>query len=154
MSPSFIRDSRGIIGVVLVKYKGIKLPTEINKDAEIVSEVRLVVKLKDELQIHHETYAKMLKISDLTEKERLRVKKEYNLDEKFYPTKSDINEGIARSIEKIKICQFICINSTLMRGNNLKWPELEAHKKIHEFIKTLDVNKLILDVNKESATRE
>lgn len=83
MSPSFIRTSRGIIGVVLVKYKSIKLPTAFDKNAEVVSEVMLVVKLKDELQVHYETYAKMLKISDLTEKERLRVKKEYNLDEKL-----------------------------------------------------------------------
>lgn len=154
MSPSFIRTSRGIIGVVLVMYKSIELPTEFDKNAEVVSNVMLVVKLKDELQVHYKTDVKMLKISDLTEKERLCVKKDYNLDEKFYPTKSDIDEGIARSIEKIKICQFICINSTLRRGNNLKWQELEVHNRIHKFVKTLDINELILDVNEEPTDRK
>ena len=74
MSPSFIRNSRGNIGVVLVKYKSIKLPAVFNKDAEIVSEVRLVVKIGSQLQIYYEKTAKILKLSDLTETERLSVK--------------------------------------------------------------------------------
>lgn len=154
MSPSFIRNSRGNIGVVLVKYKSIKLPTVFNKDAEIVSEVRLVVKIGNQLQIFYESTADILKLSDLTEKERLCVKKDYNLDEKFYPTKSDIDEGVARFIENIKLCMFKCVNSMLSIRNNPKWPEVEGHKRIHEFIKTLDINKLILDVNGEITNRK
>jgi len=62
MSPSFIRTSRGTIGVVLVKYKSIKLPTVFNKDAEVVSEVRLVVKIDNQLQIYYESTANILEL--------------------------------------------------------------------------------------------
>ena len=75
MSPSFIRDSRENIGVVLVKYKNIKLPAVFNNNAEVVSEVRLVVKIGSQLQIYYESTANILKLSDLTETERLSVKK-------------------------------------------------------------------------------
>ena len=74
MSPSFIRYSKETIGVVLVKYKSIELPAVFNKDAEIVSEVRLVVKIGNQLQIFYESTADILKLSDLTETERLSVK--------------------------------------------------------------------------------
>lgn len=75
MSPSSIRNSRGNIGVVLVKYKSIKLPAVFNKDVEIVSEVRLVVKIGSQLQIFYESTTKILKLSDLTETEQQLLRK-------------------------------------------------------------------------------
>lgn len=154
MSPSFIRDSRGIIGVELVKYKGIKLPTVFDKNAEVVSEVRLVVKIGSQLQIHYESIANILKLSDLTETERMKVKENYNLDEKFYPRRSEIDKGIKCSLDQINHCIFKCITGLMGYSCNIKWPEMEGRNKINEYIKTLEINKLILDVNKESVTRE
>lgn len=154
MSPSSIRNSRGNIGVVLVKYKSIKLPAVFNKDVEIVSEVRLVVKIGSQLQIYYESTANILKLSDLTETERLSVKENYNLDEKFYPRRSEIDKGIKCSLDQIKHCMFKCITGLMGYSCNIKWPEMEGRNKINEYIKTLEINKLILDVNKESVTRE
>lgn len=154
MSPSFIRDSRGIIGVVLVKYKGIKLPAVFNNNAEVVSEVRLVVKIGSQLQIYYESTANILKLSDLTETERLSVKKNYNLDENFYPMKSEIDKGKKCALDQIKYCIFKCITNLMRIKRNVKWPEEEGRKKLGKFVKGIEVGELILDVNEESATRE
>ena len=99
MSPSFIRNSRGHIGVVLVRYKSIKLPTVISSNAELVSEVRLVVKIGSQLQVYYESTDRILGISDLTETEQLKVKEYYNLDEKFYPTKFELNKGVSCALD-------------------------------------------------------
>ena len=154
MSPSFIRNSRGNIGVVLVKYKSIKLPAEINKDAEIVSEVRLVVKIGSQLQIYYESTANILKLSDLTETERLKVKENYNLDEKFYPRRSEIDKGIKCSLDQINHCIFRCITGLMGYSCDLKWPEVEGRNKISKFIREIGANSLILDVNKEFTDRK
>lgn len=154
MSPSFIRDSRGIIGVVLVKYKGIKLPAVFNNNAEVVSEVRLVVKIGSQLQIYYESTADILKLSDLTETERLSVKKNYNLDEKFYPRRSEIDKGIKCSLDQINHCIFRCITGLMGYSCDLKWPEVEGRNKISKFIREIGANSLILDVNKEFTDRK
>ena len=154
MSPSFIRDSRGIIGVVLVKYKGIKLPTVFDKNAEVVSEVRLVVKIGSQLQIHYESIANILKLSDLTETERMKVKENYNLDEKFYPRRSEIDKGIKCSLDQINHCIFKCITGLMGYSCNIKWPEMEGRNKISNFIEGTKTSSLILDVNKESTNRK
>lgn len=154
MSPSFIRDSRGIIGVVLVKYKGIKLPAVFNKDAEIVSEVRLVVKIGSQLQIYYESTADILKLSDLTETERLSVKENYDLDEKFYPARSEIGKGMKCALDQIKYCIFKCITNLMRIKRNVKWPEEEGRKKLGKFVKGIEVGKLVLEVNGEITSRK
>lgn len=154
MSPSFIRYSKGTIGVVLVKYKSIELPTVFNNAAEVVSNVMLVVKIGSQLQIYYEKTANILKLSDLTETERLSVKKNYNLDENFYPMKSEIDKGMKCALDKIKYCIFKCITSLMRIKRNVKWPEEEGRKKLGKFVKGIEVGELILDVNEESTTRE
>lgn len=125
MSPSFIRNSKGVIGVVLVKYKSIKLPAVFNKDAEIVSEVRLVVKIGNQLQIYYESTADILKLSDLTETERLSVKENYDLDEKFYPARSEIGKGMKCALDQINHCMSKCIAGLVRFDSDLKWPQKE-----------------------------
>lgn len=154
MSPSFIRNSRGHIGVVLVRYKSIKLPTVISSNAELVSEVRLVVKIGSQLQVYYESTARILGISDLTETEQLNVKEYYNLDEKFYPTKFELNKGVSCALDQLKNCIFKCTTGLMRIKSNVKWPEEEGRKKLGRFVKTLDINKLILDVNKELLDRK
>lgn len=154
MSPSFIRNSRGIIGVVLVRYKSIKLPTVISSSAELVSEVRLVVKIGSQLQIYYESTARILGISDLTETEKLNVKEYYDLDKKFYPRKSEIDKGMSCALEQINHCIFKCITGLMGIKGNTKWPEEEGRKKLGRFVNTLEIKKLILDVNEESTNRK
>lgn len=154
MSPSFIRNSRGIIGVVLVKYKSIKLPTMFDKNAEVVSEVRLVVNIGSQLQIYYESTAKILELSDLTEDEQLKVKENYNLDEKFYPRRSEIDKGIEYSLDQINHCIFKCITGILKFRCNLKWPGEEGRNNIRKFIEKTLVGSLILDINDESTDRK
>lgn len=149
MSPSFIRNSKGTIGVVLVKYKSIELPTVFDKDTEVVSNVMLVVKIDSQLQIYYEKTANILKLSDLTETERINVKKYYNLDKNFYPMKSEIDKGIKCSLDQIKHCMFKCITSLMRIKRNVKWPEEEGRKKVGNFIKEIEINELVLDVNEE-----
>ena len=154
MSPSFIRNSRGVIGVVLVKYKSIKLPTVFDKNAEVVSEVRLVVVIGNQLQIYYESTANILELSDLTEAERIGVKIDYDLGEKFYPRRSEIDKGIKYSLDQINHCIFKCITDLIGYSCNLKWPEMEGRNRISKFIREIEANSLILDVNKESADRK
>lgn len=154
MSPSFIRNSRGNIGVVLVKYKSIKLPAVFNKDAEIVSEVRLVVKIGNQLQIFYESTADILKLSDLTETERLSVKENYDLDEKFYPTWSEINKGMEYTLDQINHCMSKCIAGLVRFDSDLKWPEKEGRERIDRFIRGTEVGKLVLEVNGEITSRK
>lgn len=154
MSPSFIRNSRGNIGVVLVKYKSIKLPAEINKDAEIVSEVRLVVKIGSQLQIYYESTADILKLSDLTETERLSVKENYDLDEKFYPARSEIDKGMKCALDQISHCMSKCIAGLVRFDSDLKWPEKEGRERINKFIRKTEVGKLVLEVNGEITSRK
>lgn len=54
MSPSFIRYGKETFGVVLVKYKSIELHTVFDKNAEVVSNIMLVVKIGSQLQIYYE----------------------------------------------------------------------------------------------------
>lgn len=138
----------------MVKYKSIELPTVYNSNAEVVNNVMLVIKIGSQLQIFYESTTKILKLSDLTETERLSVEKYYDLDEKFYPSRSEIDKGIKCSLDQIKHCMFKCITGLMRQKDDLKWPEVEGRNRINEYIKTLEINKLILDVNKESATRE
>ena len=154
MSPSFIKNSRGNIGVVLVKYKSIKLPAEINKDAEIVSEVRLVVKIGSQLQIYYESTANTLKLSDLTETERLSVKKNYNLDENFYPARSEIDKGMKCALDQINHCMSKCIAGLVRFDSDIKWPEKEGRERINKFIRKTEVGKLVLEVNGEITSRK
>lgn len=49
---------------------------------------------------------------------------------------------------------FKCITGLMRQKDDLKGPEVEGRNRINEYIKTLEINKLILDVNKESVTRE
>lgn len=149
MSPSFIRNSKGTIGVVLVKYKSIELPTVFDNDAKVVSNVMLVVKIGSQLQIYYEKTANILKLSDLTETEKINVKKYYNLDENFYPMKSEIDKSIKCSLDQIKHCMFKCITNLMRVKRNVKWPEEEGRKKVGNFIKGIEINELILDVNEE-----
>lgn len=124
MSPSFIRNSRENIGVVLVKYKNIKLPAVFNNNnAEVVSEIRLVVKIGSQLQIYYESTADILKLSDLTETERLSVKKNYNLDENFYPARSEIGKGMKCALDQIDHCMSKCIAGLVRFDSDLKWPD-------------------------------
>lgn len=154
MSPSFIRNSRGNIGVVLVKYKSIKLPAVFNKDAEIVSEVRLVVKIGNQLQIFYESTADILKLSDLTETERLSVKENYDLDEKFYPARSEIDKGMKCTLDQIDHCMSKCIAGLVRFDSDLKWPEKEGRERINKFIRETEVGKLVLEVNGEITSRK
>lgn len=154
MSPSFIRNSRGNIGVVLVKYKSIKLPAVFNKDAEIVSEVRLVVKIGNQLQIFYESTADILKLSDLTETERLSVKENYDLDEKFYPARSEIDKGMKCALDQINHCMSKCIAGLVRFDSDLKWPEKEGRERINKFIRKTEVGKLVLEVNGEITSRK
>ena len=154
MSPSFIRNSRENIGVVLVKYKNIKLPAVFNKDAEIVSEVRLVVKIGNQLQIFYESTADILKLSDLTETERLSVKENYDLDEKFYPARSEIDKGIKCALDQISHCMSKCIAGLVRFDSDLKWPEKEGRERINKFIRETEVGKLVLEVNGEITSRK
>lgn len=154
MSPSFIKNSRGNIGVVLVKYKSIKLPAEINKGAEIVSEVRLVVKIGSQLQIYYESTADILKLSDLTETERLSVKENYDLDEKFYPARSEIGKGMKCALDQINHCMSKCIAGLVRFDSDLKWPEKEGRERINKFIRKTEVGKLVLEVNGEITSRK
>ena len=154
MSPSFIKNSRGNIGVVLVMYKNIKLPAEINKDAEVVSEVRLVVKIGSQLQIYYESTANILKLSDLTETERLSVKENYDLDEKFYPARSEIDKGMKCALDQINHCMSKCIAGLVRFDSDLKWPEKEGRERINKFIRKTEVGKLVLEVNGEITSRK
>lgn len=154
MSPSFIRNSRGNIGVVLVKYKSIKLPAVFNNNAEVVSEVRLVVKIGSQLQIYYESTADILKLSDLTETERLSVNENYNLDENFYPMKSEIDKGKKCALDQIKYCIFKCITNLMRIKRNVKWPEKEGRERINKFIRKTEVGKLVLEVNGEITSRK
>jgi len=154
MSPSFIRNSRGNIGVVLVKYKSIKLPAVFNNNAEVVSEVRLVVKIGSQLQIYYESTANILKLSDLTESEQLSTKKYYDLDEKFYPARSEIDKGKKCALDQIKYCIFKCITNLMRIKRNVKWPEEEGRKKLGKFVKGIEVGKLVLEVNGEITSRK
>lgn len=154
MSPSFIRNSRGNIGVVLVKYKSIKLPAVFKKDAEIVSEVRLVVKIGNQLQIFYESTADILKLSDLTETERLSVKENYDLDEKFYPARSEIDKGMKCALDQIDHCMSKCIAGLVRFDSDLKWPEKEGRERINKFIRKTEVGKLVLEVNGEITSRK
>jgi hypothetical protein len=154
MSPSFIRNSRGNIGVVLVKYKSIKLPAVFNKDAEIVSEVRLVVKIGNQLQIFYESTADILKLSDLTETERLSVNENYDLDEKFYPARSEIDKGMKCALDQIDHCISKCIAGLVRFDSDLKWPEKEGRERINKFIRKTEVGKLVLEVNGEITSRK
>lgn len=150
MSPSFIRYSKETIGVVLVKYKSIELPTVLNKDAEVVSNIMLVVKIGSQLQIYYEKTADILKLSDLTESDRVSVKKNYDLDENFYPMKSEIDKGIKCSLDQIKHCMFKCITDLIRIKGKVKWPEEEGRKKIDKFVKGIEIKELILDVNEDN----
>lgn len=154
MSPSFIRNSRGVIGVVLVKYKSIELPTMFNKDAEIVSNVMLVVNIGSQLRIYYENTARILGISDLTETEKLNVKEYYDLDEKFYPRKSEIDKGMSCALEQINHCISKCITGILRFRCDLKWPGEKGRNNIRKFIEKTLVGSLILDVNYESANKK
>lgn len=125
-----------------------------DKNAEVVSEVRLVVEIGNQLQIYHESTAKILELSDLTEDEQLKVKENYNLDEKFYPRRSEIDKGIKCSLDQINHCIFKCITGLIGYSCNLKWPEMEGRNRISKFIREIGANSLILDVNKESTDRK
>lgn len=149
MSPSFIRNSKGVIGVVLVRYKSIKLPTVFNKDAEVV-----VIKIGSQLQIYYEKTAKILKLSDLTETERLSVKENYDLDEKFYPARSEIDKGMKCALDQINHCMSKCIAGLVRFDSNLKWPEKEGRERINKFIRKTEVGKLVLEVNGEITSRK
>ena len=149
MSPSFIRNSRGSIGVVLVKYKSIKLPTVFNSNAEVV-----VIKIGSQLQIYYESTADILKLSDLTETERLSVKENYDLDEKFYPARSEIDKGMKCALDQISHCMSKCIAGLVRLDSDLKWPEKEGRERINKFIRKTEVGKLVLEVNGEITSRK
>lgn len=153
MDPSFIRTKGETVGVVLVKYKSLIAPTEFTKNTEVKSVIKLVVKVLDQIVIYHESTTKIIKPSDLTETGLFNVKSYYRLDNKFYPSKSDINKGIGHALDQIKHGLFKCITSTFKYRNNLKWVEENNRKKFEEYIKKLDANKLILDVNEEFTSR-
>lgn len=119
MSPSFIRNSRENIGVVLVKYKNIKLPAVFNNNAEVVS-----------------------------------VKKNYNLDENFYPMKSEIDKGMKCALDQISHCMSKCIAGLVRFDSDLKWPEKEGRERINKFIRKTEVGKLVLEVNGEITSRK
>ena len=125
-----------------------------NKDAEIVSNVMLVVNIGSQLRIYYENTARILGISDLTETEKLNVKEYYDLDEKFYPRKSEIDKGMSCALEQINHCISKCITGLMGINSNTKWPEEEGRKKLGRFVKTLETKKLILDVNEKSTNRK
>lgn len=149
MNPSFIRNSKGVIGVVLVRYKSIKLPTVFNSNAEVV-----VIKIGSQLQIYYEKTAKILKLSDLTETERLSVKENYDLDEKFYPARSEIDKGMKCALDQINHCMSKCIAGLVRFDSDLKWPEKEGRERINKFIRKTEVGKLVLEVNGEITSRK
>lgn len=149
MSPSFIRNSRGNIGVVLVRYKSIKLPAVFNSNAEVV-----VVKIGSQLQIYYESTADILKLSDLTETERLSVRENYDLDEKFYPARSEIGKGMKCALDQINHCMSKCIAGLVRFDSDLKWPEKEGRERINKFIRKTEVGKLVLEVNGEITSRK
>ena len=149
MSPSFIRNSKGVIGVVLVRYKSIKLPTVFNSNAEVV-----VIKIGSQLQIYYESTADILKLSDLTETERLSVKENYDLDEKFYPARSEIGKGMKCALDQINHCMSKCIAGLVRFDSDLKWPEKEGRERINKFIRKTEVGKLVLEVNGEITSRK
>lgn len=153
MDPSFIRTIGETVGVVLVKYKSLIAPTEFTKNTEVKSVIKLVVKVRDQIFICHESTTKIIKPSDPTETEKLYVRSYYRLDNKFYPSKSDINKGIKYALDQIKHDLFKCITSTFKYRNNLKWVEENNRKRFEESIKKLDVNELILDVSEEFTNR-
>lgn len=153
MDPSFIRTKGETVGVVLVRYKSLIAPTEFTKNTEVKSVIKLVVKVLDQIVIYHESTTKIIKPSDLTETGKLNVKSYYRLDNRFYPSKSDINKGIKCALDQIKHGLFNCITSTFKCRNNLKWAEENNRKKFEESIKKLDANELILDVNEEFTSR-
>lgn len=94
--------------------------------------------------------ANILKLSDLTESERISVKKNYDLDENFYPMKSEIDKGIKCSLDQIKHCMFKCITDLIRIKGKVKWPEEEGRKKIDKFVKGIIIKELILDVNEDN----
>lgn len=153
MDPSFIRTKGETVGVVLVRYKSLIAPTEFTKNTEVKSVIKLVVKVLDQIVIYHESTTKIIKPSDLTETGKLNVKSYYRLDNRFYPSKSDINKGIKCALDQIKHGLFNCITSTFKCRNNLKWAEENNRKKFEESIKKLDAKELILDVNEEFTGR-